>query len=340
MKIPLQQFTPIGKIFVQNLGLQDKNNNGLIEKGKGEGYEEFIEKYGNADKGFTNFFGRVLEKDNGQLCEKEIMDYYYLNIRFNFSKETTKTDEQLKTYIIDNHLPKVWIDEDRNGNNTPDVAERISQILPQKPVTLDTAAEELPRLFMGLGLLPELKRVTTNYFLNDTLLQRKYQCVESANFAFYILSLNQISSLYIGAVQANASSISKAKLHIFNYISKNNTYLDLSKFMNNGQDTQGEKYYLYTLNPIEVLANYYYTEYLDSHNLSTLEQAVALDPDRLERVLLLATIYANDGDLKEAAVLGSSVSWQFAEGVPANQVYEEPFRLSAESFVQLAKSFQ
>ena len=42
----LYQFSPLGEIITRNLGLWDKNGNGVIDSGVGEGYEEFIEKYG------------------------------------------------------------------------------------------------------------------------------------------------------------------------------------------------------------------------------------------------------------------------------------------------------
>jgi hypothetical protein len=48
----LYTFSPLGLIIANNFGLEDKNGNGVIDRGAGEGYEEFEAKHGNADAGF------------------------------------------------------------------------------------------------------------------------------------------------------------------------------------------------------------------------------------------------------------------------------------------------
>jgi len=67
--------------------MEDKNANGVIDKGANEGYEGFIEKYGTGDTlekkeksidcGFyANYV--IYGADNFRLEENEIANYYYL----------------------------------------------------------------------------------------------------------------------------------------------------------------------------------------------------------------------------------------------------------------------
>ncbi|MDR1453769.1 MAG: hypothetical protein LBJ25_07350, partial [Candidatus Margulisbacteria bacterium] len=52
--LKLNSFSPLAeKAFLPNLGLNDRNRNGTIDRGAGEGYEEFAAKYGEADTGFA-----------------------------------------------------------------------------------------------------------------------------------------------------------------------------------------------------------------------------------------------------------------------------------------------
>jgi len=44
----LNSFSPIVHIYLNHLGLADRKNNGVIERGENEGYEAFTAKYGNA----------------------------------------------------------------------------------------------------------------------------------------------------------------------------------------------------------------------------------------------------------------------------------------------------
>ena len=67
-------FSPLAHIYLNNLGLTDTNNNGVIDRGAGEGYEEFIAKYGNADTGFHANYILCGEAD-GKLEEPEIINW-------------------------------------------------------------------------------------------------------------------------------------------------------------------------------------------------------------------------------------------------------------------------
>ena len=82
----IYQFSPLSEIIVRSLGMEDKNNNGVIDKGAGEGYEAFIEKYGigstyeekekSVDRGFRSNVV-IIRAGNGRLEENEIVNHYY-----------------------------------------------------------------------------------------------------------------------------------------------------------------------------------------------------------------------------------------------------------------------
>ena len=89
----LYNFSPLAEIIVSNLGMTDRNRNGVIDKNANEGYEEFVERYGigdtfaekeqSIDRGF-HANGVTYGAANGRLEEPEIVNHYYINIRFNF----------------------------------------------------------------------------------------------------------------------------------------------------------------------------------------------------------------------------------------------------------------
>jgi len=110
----LRSFSPMAQIYLKHLGLADRNSNGVIDKGENEGYEVFTAKYGNADVGFHA--NRVLcGANNGKLEEPEIVNHYFLNIRFAaaFERETAAIEDEVKKFVYTHDLPLVWMDDEQ-----------------------------------------------------------------------------------------------------------------------------------------------------------------------------------------------------------------------------------
>jgi len=73
----IRSFSPMAQIYLNHLGLADRNGNGVIEQNANEGYEAFTAKYGKADVGF--FINGITQgANNGKLEENEIVNNYYL----------------------------------------------------------------------------------------------------------------------------------------------------------------------------------------------------------------------------------------------------------------------
>ena len=141
VSIQISSFSPLEQIYNRNLGLEDKNNNGTIDKGAGEGYEEFITKYGNADRGFF-INGIVQGAGNGKLEINEIVNHYYDVIRINpnFTAETEAIDREVERYLRDNNVADVWLDVDNI------VMDRVNEILGadwKRPMTFSEAERNL-----------------------------------------------------------------------------------------------------------------------------------------------------------------------------------------------------
>jgi len=108
------------------MDLTDKNSNGYIEQG--EGLKNFTVKYGNADRGQVNIFGNNTEANDGKLSEKEILDYYYLNIRFK-DDITEEIETALEDYLLANNIFPSWIDQDLNSTGVGDIEESLPELL-------------------------------------------------------------------------------------------------------------------------------------------------------------------------------------------------------------------
>jgi len=81
--------------ILRPLGLADLNGNGTIDQGAGEGYEEFTARYGDTDLGFT-INTTLTGAGNGRLEENEIVNCYYLRIRFKYPEETAAVEAALE----------------------------------------------------------------------------------------------------------------------------------------------------------------------------------------------------------------------------------------------------
>ncbi|MDR2428924.1 MAG: hypothetical protein LBD62_03865, partial [Candidatus Margulisbacteria bacterium] len=147
----LNQFSPIAQAaFLKNLGLEDKNGNGVIDKNSGEGYEQFTEKYGDADIGFAAN-GVTYGAANGQLEEPEIINHYYLNIRFKEAEETEAIESAVSTYIYANNIPLVWLD-DEQGTVMNAVNKVLGEGWNEQEVTEDEAVRMFHRAMEGMRI--------------------------------------------------------------------------------------------------------------------------------------------------------------------------------------------
>ena len=226
----LYSFSPLTQIYLNHLGLQDKNNNGTIDKDSGEGYEEFITKYGNADAGFyTN--GVLYGAGNGKLEEPEIINHYYLHIRFNpdFEEETAAIENAVKAYIYANNLPLVWLDYEQG--TAMNAANRILGAGWQnKKLTEDEAVSMFRQVTNAMNIrgLFGIPNNTGYYLLPEFIDKKAGYCFEVAQFGFWFFSQLNISvivvfaalnpSLVHGVVKLNNSNI------IIDYFETGNAY--------------------------------------------------------------------------------------------------------------------
>jgi len=195
----LYKFSPLGEIIVRNLGMEDKNGNGVIDiaagAGANEGYEGFIEKYGKADIGFI-INGITQGANNGILEENEIVNYYYLNIRFKYPEETAIIDKEIKAYVYANNLPLVWLDNEKGT-----VMEAVTKVLGEgwneKQVTEDEAVNMHNKALKGMKIYgrPGLPSKNGGYYtLPEFVLKKSGYCFEAAQFGFWFFSMLKINS--------------------------------------------------------------------------------------------------------------------------------------------------
>ena len=204
----LNQFSPLAEIIIRNLGMEDKNNNGVIDKGACEGYEEFIERYGigvsfdekerSIDCGFfANYI--LYGAGNGKLEEPEIVNYYYTKIRFNpvFEKEEKLIEEEINAYVYANNLPLIWLDDEQNT-----VMNEVTRILGagwnEQKVTEDEAIRMYTRAVQGMRIIGRTERPNVNdgyYNMPEFVNRRAAYCVEVADFGFWFFSKLGINSV-------------------------------------------------------------------------------------------------------------------------------------------------
>jgi len=206
----LRQFSPLADIHVRNLGLEDKNGSGTIDRGAGEGYETFIEKYGNADTGFYAN-GVIIGANNGRLEENEILNHYYINIRFKdaFTEETIIIDNAVKAYVYANNISLVWLD-DAQGTVMNAINRVLGEGWNEREVSEDEAVKMFDRAMRGMRIAGRTGQPSNNggyYFLPEMVNRRAGYCFEVAQFGFWFFSELRINSL-----TANAA-LSKTLFH-------------------------------------------------------------------------------------------------------------------------------
>ena len=231
----LYKFSPIGEIIVRNLGMEDKNGNGVIDEfnangsDAGEGYRKFVERYGTGktyeekrasiDSGFYAN-GVIYGAGNKKLEEPEMVNYYYINIRFKkgFEKETEDIDSEIKTYVYANNIPLVWLD-DKQGTVMKAVNEVLganwlekwdewvndSEKWQDKTEALknaDIEAEAVKMFNRGIqgirvrGLTGDPGR--TGYYTLPEFINRKAgYCFEAAQFGFWFFSKLKVNSISV-----------------------------------------------------------------------------------------------------------------------------------------------
>ena len=203
----LYSFSPMAQIYLKHLGLSDKNSNGVIDKDNGEGYEAFTAKYGNADVGFyANGNGVVYGKANKKLEETEIINYYYINIRFKprFQEETAAIESEVKEYIYANNIPLVWLD-DRQGTVMNAVNNILGEGWNEQKVTEDEADELFDQVMSGLNIYGRLTAFedpyeTGYYTLPELITEREGYCFEVAQFCFWFFSQLKINTIQVYSV--------------------------------------------------------------------------------------------------------------------------------------------
>ena len=211
----LYSFSPLAQIYLKHLGLHDRNNNGVIDKDSGEGYEEFIAKYGNADTGF-HANGVIYGADNGKLEEPEIINYYYLHIRFKpeFERETTAIENEVKAYIHANNLPLLWLD-DEQGTVMNAVTVVLGEGWNEQEVTEDEAISMFNRVMRGMyiiGLKGEPSKNGGYKTLAEFVTQKRGFCVETAQFGFWFFSELKINAVCAHAFLTSSMSHMLVKL--------------------------------------------------------------------------------------------------------------------------------
>jgi len=194
----LRQFSPLADIHIRNLGLEDKNGSGTIDRGAGEGYETFIEKYGNADTGF-HANGVIIGADNGRLEENEIINHYYINIRFKdvFREETINIDNAVKSYVYANSIPLVWLD-DTQGTVMNAVNRVLGEGWNEREVSEDEAVKMFERAMNGLSIIGRTGNPhrTGYYTLSGFINHKTGYCFEVGQFGFWFFSELKKNSVY------------------------------------------------------------------------------------------------------------------------------------------------
>jgi hypothetical protein len=269
----LYKFSPLAEIIARNLGLEDKNGNGVIDKDASEGYEQFIQKYGNADIGF--FINGITQgANNGKLEENEIVNHYYLNIRFKHAEETEIIENEIKAYIYANNLPLVWLD-DRQGTVMNAVNRILGKDWQNQSMTYLQAEEAYNKVLRSInnGKPIDSRNGTPTemgyYTLPQFIRKREAYCVEAAQFGFWFFSQLKINSLMVVADLTPALSHA-----VINQTDINNKI----DFFGTSKSYSVQDISWNIMNPLASISLYYATEFLkNKRNLNALEKAIIYD---------------------------------------------------------------
>ena len=284
----LRLFSPLADIHVRNLGLEDRNSNGAIDRGAGEGYEEFIEIYGNADVGF-HANGVVVGADNGRLEENEIINHYYINIRFKhaFKEETDTIDEAVKLYVYANNLPLVWLD-DEQGTAMNAVTRILGEGWNEREVSEDEAIRMFTRAMREMNIRGQTGEpsITGYYTLPEMINNKAGYCYEAAQFGFWFFLELKKNSLVAYA------SIATSLAHDILILTETNTEVDYYG-SSSAYNYRGN---WFEMNPFMSIGNYYSSAGRAGNNLDITtifhEQAVLYDKYNIARCAFLISAYS------------------------------------------------
>jgi len=272
----LYQFSPIAGIITRNLGLQDKNGNGVIDRNTGEGYEKFIETYGTGN-----------------------VNHYYVHIRFKpeFTEETRAIEDAIKTYVYANNIPLIWQD-DRYGTVMSAVNKILGAGWQFRQVSAEAAIEMFDRVAKSLEIR-ELRGDPdeTGYFLMPELIIKKtVYCYDVTQFAFWFFSQLRLNSIPNVAVLYPGLAHEIIKLtgidKTYDYFAQNPRY-----------QTNTAQWYI--RNPLQSLSEYYVTQ----EGLYNKEQAAIYNKYQICAVAILMNAYLNqtNPDYQEIILLGEFI---------------------------------
>jgi len=292
----LYSFSPMAQIYLKHLGLADKNSNGVIDKGAGEGYEAFTAKYGNADVGF--YANRVLcGANNGKLEENEIVNHYYLNIRFAaaFLEETTAIENAIKTFSYANNMPLVWLDDEQGT-----VMNAVNKVLGEGWNEGELSENEAVRLFnramSGLRITGRKGEPSKNggyYTLPEFINSGAGYCVEIAQFGFWIFSQLKINAVTVETALTSSISHKIVKLNSGKLVD----YSGSGKKYNTPNDSWQ------ITNPLQELGLYYRVKGNVLISQTMREQSILYDKYDIDNVGGIMNLYFNMSNYDYAGIV-------------------------------------
>jgi hypothetical protein len=274
-------FSPFAEnVFLKYLELSDKNGNGTIDRGAGEGYEDFISRYGGADKGFFAN-GITICAANGRLEEAEIVNYYFQAIRFDsrFRLLSQNIEAALVSFMRTANLPEVWMD-DIQGSVFKTVRDLLSRNGVPWPSGIISDADG-ERLFLrvlnilGIRSRPGLpaggpaasasagkNQYLAYYELAEFVNRRRGWSFEVAQFGFWFFSRLGISSVVVETMVSSEERRHGIRLNssgvIIDYFSGDNFAAGISGDPAPPVYPEAD---WYVLNPLESLSRFYFFQY-------------------------------------------------------------------------------
>jgi len=317
----LKQFSPIGSIYLRNLGMNDRNRNGVIDECRDEtcecqdddnceGFNQFVNRFGigasytekkaSIDCGF-HANGVIYGTNNGCLEEPEIINFYQINIRFKDVDITDKIESEQSAHIYANNIPLVWLD-DESGTVMTAVTRVLGEGWNEREVSEDEAVRMFNRAVQGMritGRTGDPGR-TGYYTLPEMVNRRAGFCFEVALFGYWFFSELKINSLYASATLSRTLTHGVIQL----YDSKNIVdYFGGSRRYNN--ITWEAR------SPLWSISQYYASQAEANRTRSNyrqlLESAVLYDKYNLNALAHLAFTYDREGRYQEIGEIGDFI---------------------------------
>jgi hypothetical protein len=290
----LREFSPLGEIYVRGLGMADRNRNGAIDRGAGEGYEECIATYGNADSGFT-IAGVIRGAADGRLDEPEIINHYYIHVRFKHPAETETVEGAVRAYIYGNDIPLVWLD-DEQGTVMKAVNGILGEGWNEGEVTEDEAVRMFNRTMKELWINGRSgdPAEAGYYTLPEFVRHKRGYCFEVAAFGFFFFSELRLNAVTLRAALTN--SVTHEIVELTNVKRK----VDYSRSSSRYRNLRWS-----VINPLQSISTWYDVMGKKTGELIYLEKAMMYDKYNIARFgNLMAYYFNNIGDSNEVAALG------------------------------------